>query len=54
MSDRELADIVCRALLAIVAGLRKRYNLPEYRGIMVVLQEQVLETPKETLAVQNK
>jgi len=35
MSDKQLADLVCRALLAIVAAIRKRYNLPDYKGITV-------------------
>jgi len=33
MSDKQLADLVCRALLAIVAAIRKRYGLPDYKGI---------------------
>jgi hypothetical protein len=43
--DRELADLICRALLAIVAGIRKRYDLPVYQGIVVVIQEKQAETP---------
>lgn len=39
MTEKELADIVCRALLAIVAALRKRYDLPEYKGIIITIQE---------------
>ena len=39
MTDREIADIVCRALLAIVAALRKRWNLPAYRDIVIVIAD---------------
>lgn len=31
------ADIICRALLAIVAALRKEYGLPTYRGVTIEL-----------------
>ncbi|HET8669774.1 MAG TPA: hypothetical protein VFM05_03840 [Candidatus Saccharimonadales bacterium] len=43
MSDRELAEIVYRALLAIAAGIRKRYNLPDHRNVVIVLQDQPQE-----------
>jgi len=33
MTDKTLADLVCRALLAIVVAIRKRYGLPDYKGI---------------------
>ena len=33
MSDKHLADLICRALLAIVAAIRKKYELPDYKGI---------------------
>ena len=36
---RETADIVCRALLAIVAALRKAYGLPEYHNIVIEIRE---------------
>jgi hypothetical protein len=39
MTDRELADLVCRALLAIVAAIRKKYSLPVYQNIVIVFQE---------------
>lgn len=39
MNDKELADIVCRALLAIVSGIRKRYELPQYKNIIVEIRE---------------
>lgn len=37
MTDKDLADIVCRALLAIVAGIRRKYGLPDYKGISIVV-----------------
>ena len=40
MSDRQLAEIVCRALLAIVAAIRKRYGLPDYKGMTIEIKEQ--------------
>lgn len=39
MSDKELADIVCRALLGIVAGIRKKYELPTYQNIIIEVKE---------------
>jgi len=39
MSDKQLAEIVCRALLAIVAALRKKYSLPEYKGITIAISD---------------
>lgn len=36
---RAEADIVCRALLAIVAVLRRAFDLPEYRNISIVVVE---------------
>jgi hypothetical protein len=38
MNDKDLADVVCRCLLALVAAIRKRYGLPTYHGVTVVLQ----------------
>lgn len=38
MNDKELADVICRALLAIVSAIRKKYDLPSYHGVTVVLQ----------------
>lgn len=43
MSDKALADIICRALLAIVVSIRKRYGLPDYHNIAIVIQEKPLE-----------
>ena len=40
MTDKQLADIICRALLAIVAGLRKKYDLPSYHNIVLIVQDQ--------------
>lgn len=39
MNDKELADLICRALLAIVAAIRKRYDLPTYKGITIEVKE---------------
>ena len=41
MSDRQLAEIVCRALIAIVVGIRKKYELPDYHNVVLVIQEQI-------------
>lgn len=43
--NKETADIVCRALLAIVAAIRKAYSLPEYHNITILVQENVTVTP---------
>ena len=42
MSDKTLADIICRALLAIVSAIRKKYGLPEYGNITIHVEEQVV------------
>lgn len=34
-------DIICRALLAIVAALRKEYELPEYHNIVIHVEDNV-------------
>lgn len=39
MSDKTLADIVCRALLAIVSAIRKKYGLPEYGNITIHIED---------------
>ncbi len=39
MTDKEIADIICRALIAIIAVIRKKYNIPEYKNISVSLTE---------------
>ncbi len=39
MSDKQLADVICRALLAIVAAIRKRYDLPVYHGVTISVTE---------------
>lgn len=39
MTDKQLAEIICRALLAIVAALRKRYDLPEYKGVTIEIKD---------------
>ncbi len=52
MSDKELADVICRALLSIVSVLRKRYSLPNYQNIVIEIKEgdsiasPLVETPK--------
>ena len=35
--SRQTADIIIRALLAIVAALRKEHNLPEYHDIKILV-----------------
>jgi hypothetical protein len=39
MIDRAAADIICRALLAIVAILRKKFGLPEYHDITITITD---------------
>lgn len=39
--DRLTVDIICRALLAIVARLREVYGLPEYHGVTIVIAGEV-------------
>jgi hypothetical protein len=33
------ADLICRALLAIVAALRKEYGLPAYHDITIHVED---------------
>jgi hypothetical protein len=42
--SKQTADIICRALLAIVAVLRKEFDLPEYHNITI----QIIDTYTET------
>lgn len=42
MSDKQLADLICRALLAIVAAIRKKYGLPEYSNITIHVEEKTV------------
>lgn len=37
--SKTTADLICRALLAIVAALRKEYQLPEYKNIVIDIHE---------------
>lgn len=37
MTDKELADAICRLLLSLVAIIRRRYDLPTYHGMTFVL-----------------
>ena len=39
MNDKQFADILCRALLAIVSALRKKYDLPTYKEITIQIVE---------------
>jgi hypothetical protein len=39
MSEKQLADIICRSLLAIVAAIRKKYSLPAYSNITLMFTE---------------
>jgi len=39
MNDKQLAEIICRALLAIVAALRKRYGLPVYKNVTLEIKD---------------
>lgn len=48
MNDKELAEIICRALLAIVAGIRRKYNLPDYRGVTLEIKDSPYSEPTIT------
>jgi hypothetical protein len=45
--SKQTIDIICRALLAIVAALRKEYDLPEYHNVTIQLTEKdtLTDTP---------
>lgn len=53
MSDKALADVICRALLAIVAAIRKKYGLPDYHNIAIVIQErpEEVQIPRNLSAI---
>lgn len=42
--SKQTVDLICRALLAIVAALRKEYGLPEYHSITITLQDNIAGT----------
>ncbi len=37
MTEKEMADAICRLLLSLVAIIRRRYDLPTYHGMTFVL-----------------
>jgi len=39
MTDRQVAEIICRALLAIVAAIRKKYGLPDKHNVTIMMTE---------------
>jgi len=39
MTDRDLADLICRALIAIVVAIRRKFDLPEYKNISIEVKE---------------
>lgn len=43
--NKTTIDIICRALLAIVAALRKEYGLPEYHGITIQVTDSLTSPP---------
>jgi hypothetical protein len=45
---RETADIICRALLAIVAALRKAYGLPQYNNIVIEIRDSEIIPERNT------
>lgn len=52
--SKQTADVICRALLAIVAALRKEYNLPDRHNITVLLSDTVTEIPKYDIMPETK
>ena len=45
--SKQTVEIICRALLAIVAALRKEYDLPEYHNVTITMTEKdtLTDTP---------
>ena len=45
--SKQTVEIICRALLAIVAALRKEYDLPDHRNITIELtsRDTLTDTP---------
>ena len=37
--SKATAEIICRALLAVVAAIRKEYDLPEYHHITIRVED---------------
>jgi hypothetical protein len=44
---KQTAELICAALLAIVAALRKEHGLPDYRGVTIHVE---LPGDNETVA----
>lgn len=47
-----IADGVCRALLAVVALLRREFDLPDYRGITIEIKESPYTEPTTTQVIE--
>lgn len=45
---QKTVDLICRALLAIVAALQEEYHLPKYRGITIEVKGDVYAEPTIT------
>jgi len=52
--SKQTADIICRALLAIVAALRKEYGLPEYHGITINVSDSLTAPPNYDIMPESK
>ena len=44
--DKQTVDIICRSLLAIVAALRKQYDMPEYKNVTFLIDGTTLPVYK--------
>jgi len=45
MNDKQLAEIIVRSLLAIVAAIRKRYDLPAYHNVTISMTDTATPPP---------
>ena len=43
--SKATAEIVCRALLAIVAAIRKDFDLPEYHHVTIHMEDTLAGMP---------
>jgi hypothetical protein len=52
--SKKTAEIIVRALLAIVAAIRSEFDLPEYKNITIVIYDNSDETQKRAIITKEE
>lgn len=52
--SKPTVDIICRSLLAIVAALRKEYDLPEYKNITISVTDNISGIVGQTVQTETE